>query len=452
MPRFGMPGTRTVQLGLAFVTTAVVLALGVGLYEIATNAPIPSNTAQVPGVRAIAAETDTAPTPPFAATATVVPADAMVVVQVDTADAGSQAVVPTTQDAIRLQIGATLVVDPGAGYVLTDLHYDIFFLDPAGQSADGSPRFTAVDFGATYFRAEATPRCRLTATPCDQAVVPVYYLVETGDLRGPKGAVLVKAAQARATALARPTLSPAEAQALEAAEATQEAAIPSPTPCPFPICPGLLGYTVTPAGPGFLVTGTHALYRAGVVNEWMERAADGTKVTVSAGDVAPNGGVLVPVPPLPPTSQQGAVFVQVDNGALNPPPIEIYRTPGRDGALRIISVQGERLTMRAADGTPFVFDLPSRSFIASPGDATATDTPTAISTIETLATIAAGGIPPTPPSEPTVTDTITPVLTTTPASATAIPLSTASTTDTGIQSNLPAPTVVTTSTIATPAP
>jgi hypothetical protein len=60
--------------------------------------------------------------------------------------------------------------------------------------------------------------------------------------------------------------------------------------------------------------------------------------------------------------QQGVLFVSVRNSP-RPRSIDGYYTPLRAGAVRIISAVDERLTLRAADGTRFTFDVPTRQWV-----------------------------------------------------------------------------------------
>lgn len=71
--------------------------------------------------------------------------------------------------------------------------------------------------------------------------------------------------------------------------------------------------------------------------------------------------------------QQGLLFVSVRNSP-QPRSIDGYYTPLRAGAVRIISAVGERLTLRAADGTLFAFDVPTRQWVNPPATPIATAT------------------------------------------------------------------------------
>jgi hypothetical protein len=44
-------------------------------------------------------------------------------------------------------------------------------------------------------------------------------------------------------------------------------------------------------------------------------------------------------------------------------PVETYRTPMKAGPVEIIAAVGERLTLRAEDGTRFYFDVATRQWV-----------------------------------------------------------------------------------------
>lgn len=71
--------------------------------------------------------------------------------------------------------------------------------------------------------------------------------------------------------------------------------------------------------------------------------------------------------------EQGVIFSSwhFPNAAIG----RFYDTPTRAGSVRIIAEQNYRLTLEAADGTIFYWDIPSQSFVASLTDIVATTTP-----------------------------------------------------------------------------
>jgi hypothetical protein len=58
---------------------------------------------------------------------------------------------------------------------------------------------------------------------------------------------------------------------------------------------------------------------------------------------------------------QGVVIVIATRGSERG---GIYETPTKAGKLKIVSAQGEQLTLQAKDGSMFTFDLPTRSLRA----------------------------------------------------------------------------------------
>jgi len=67
---------------------------------------------------------------------------------------------------------------------------------------------------------------------------------------------------------------------------------------------------------------------------------------------------------------QGVVVVSVEGkDPLTRPPAGLvggtYPTPTRAGAVHVVDATGERLTLAAANGATFIFDVPSRSYVAA---------------------------------------------------------------------------------------
>lgn len=71
--------------------------------------------------------------------------------------------------------------------------------------------------------------------------------------------------------------------------------------------------------------------------------------------------------------EQGVIFSRWEfpNAAIG----SFFNIPVRAGSVRIVAEQDARLTLEAADGTVFYWDIPSQSFVASPEAVAATITP-----------------------------------------------------------------------------
>jgi hypothetical protein len=93
-----------------------------------------------------------------------------------------------------------------------------------------------------------------------------------------------------------------------------------------------------------------------IVNKWWETV--GTRMTIVCA-----GGTFPPEDTL-----QGKVLAAIEDttthAVVSGP--DFYLTPSRHGLVRVIDAVGERLTLRAADGTLFYFDVPSRQWVAPP--------------------------------------------------------------------------------------
>ena len=50
---------------------------------------------------------------------------------------------------------------------------------------------------------------------------------------------------------------------------------------------------------------------------------------------------------------------------INSAPFGNFPTPTKHGGVRVVSEQGNRLTLVSTDGTTYYFDIPSRRFVAS---------------------------------------------------------------------------------------
>jgi len=289
--------------------------------------------------------------------ATLVPAGALAQLGVD-----------TPSGSVTLAVGAHMALDPGSTYTLGPVSYDPFMLEPVGQLGDGATIFSALDWGATYLSAVATPNCLRAPQPCQSAAVPLSHLIVVGNLPPAKLAAALQEAQARATALAVPTGSLVQAQAKAAASLATRIAV-EPTAAPYHPYPAIK------AGSGAIVqSGMSALppQLYNFQNHWFEDEPD-WPVVVWAGALAQD-------------LEQGVVVVDAEGNEISLR--GEYLTPGRDGSVRVISAIGEQLTLQATDGTTFVFDLPSHSFLGSSAastsgstaDPTVTDQPVATST------------------------------------------------------------------------
>lgn len=71
--------------------------------------------------------------------------------------------------------------------------------------------------------------------------------------------------------------------------------------------------------------------------------------------------------------QQGVIFTQWE--LPNAPIGHFINTPISAGSVRIIAEQNYRLTLQAADGTLFYFDVPAQTFVSSPTEVAPTITP-----------------------------------------------------------------------------
>jgi len=94
-------------------------------------------------------------------------------------------------------------------------------------------------------------------------------------------------------------------------------------------------------------------------NSW-QRQINGYWALVEAGSLKsdPDQGIVFATWDIPNTASGG-----------------LYRTPRRAGAVRIIAEADNRLTLQAADGTLFYFDVPGQAFVASLHEIIPTVTP-----------------------------------------------------------------------------
>ena len=90
--------------------------------------------------------------------------------------------------------------------------------------------------------------------------------------------------------------------------------------------------------------------------------------------------------------EQGVVFMVTTMPSHTS--FEQFLTSTKDGALRVVSEQNNRLTLTATDGMVFYFDLPTRQFVASLTEVAPSVTPSP------LATPSPTGLPYPPPTTP----------------------------------------------------
>ncbi len=96
-----------------------------------------------------------------------------------------------------------------------------------------------------------------------------------------------------------------------------------------------------------------------IENQWWETIGSHS-IRVYAGAKRGDGVNDLPKP------WQGIVFVVVvgpDSTRL--PGGGTYETPKKVGAVKIVDAQGQRLVLKAEDGTLFYFDVPTRQFVSS---------------------------------------------------------------------------------------
>jgi hypothetical protein len=188
-----------------------------------------------------------------------------------------------------------------------------------------------------------------------------------------------------------PTASQAAVATAVTAEDTRVAAEPTAP---------LVYAKATPAGAGMIFQTGLAPFSAidySIDNRWQETVA-GAIIQVYAGSYSDDWN-------------QGVVVVLGRTGAS-------YPTPGKHGFVYVVSAVGEQLTLRARDGTTFVFDVPTRSFLPTDPNDTATPTGTPLPTLLPQTTPDArsssvfGGLPPaiatSPPTPGTATVAPTP--------------------------------------------
>jgi hypothetical protein len=128
-----------------------------------------------------------------------------------------------------------------------------------------------------------------------------------------------------------------------------------------------------PAGIGTIVEDSPSGYSSNYLleNEWREVIGD-KLIRVFAGALQGNGIVFLPRP------WQGLVIVEVripNTDAFVAGESGFFNTPSKVGSVKIVDAQGERLVLRAEDGTTFYFDVPARRFVSSLTEVVPTATP-----------------------------------------------------------------------------
>jgi len=146
------------------------------------------------------------------------------------------------------------------------------------------------------------------------------------------------------------------------------------TQIPLPTLPA------TPAGAGKIVYRDDLpgqLLGMTIVNTWFENAGDRTFQIFAGADLSdPSQGLLY-------VGERLLDFRELPDGGY-------YTPPTKEGALRIVDAQGERLILQSENGTTFYFDVRGQTFVSS------------ISEVVPTATFW-----PTPPPEPTKTPAFT---------------------------------------------
>ncbi len=139
----------------------------------------------------------------------------------------------------------------------------------------------------------------------------------------------------------------------------------------------------TPAGDGdiydFGRQDTGKLMGINIVNEWLGEVSGRTFDVYAGsdyGDTTNAQGMVYVIVYDEYDSPQGPFLVKLPDGGH-------YPTPKQDGPVRIVGAQGARLTLLAADGQTFYFDVPGQQFTASLTDVVPTATPWPVTRIPT---------------------------------------------------------------------
>ncbi len=90
-----------------------------------------------------------------------------------------------------------------------------------------------------------------------------------------------------------------------------------------------------------------------IANKWWEPVGDGTLVVLAGSGYQ-----------IRDAQQGGLIIVMEDAQHKLTGSTESYLTPSRHGYVQVVDAVGERLTLRAEDGTLFYFDVPSRQWVS----------------------------------------------------------------------------------------
>ncbi len=136
---------------------------------------------------------------------------------------------------------------------------------------------------------------------------------------------------------------------------------PSPVPSLLPTPPapttleGETPHQIAGAGIIWQETSPHFTKLMHTRNQWVEREnQQGNSVLVCAESKFPRED--------PQQGIIGVLYLEHDSGTFISGP-DLYLTPLRAGAVQVIDAVGERLTLRAEDGTLFTFDIPTRQWV-----------------------------------------------------------------------------------------
>ena len=235
-------------------------------------------------------------------------------------------------------------------------------------AVDGT-RFTLRTYKGTLFVFDAATRQWVNPAPSPSTEVPTYDPLAYH-------ATVVAIVATLPTASPIPGLPPDKTQDRQTNDlwdrAERTAVAMNPPPNPYP--------TEQVATPDALTTPEgetpHQVAGAGIIwqekwsphfsklmytlNQWVEREnQQGNSVLVCAGSKSPRED-----------PQQGiiGILVQVPNSGTIVSGPNLYLTPLRAGAVQVIDAVGERLTLRADDGTLFYFDVLTRQWVTpTPG-------------------------------------------------------------------------------------
>jgi hypothetical protein len=94
--------------------------------------------------------------------------------------AGGTAVLgfPPVGTPVRVRVGATILIEAGTRYTVSNVRYDPAILAPGGATGDGSPIVRAVAPGTTMVTATASPRCLQDHPACGLPSALLSYTIE----------------------------------------------------------------------------------------------------------------------------------------------------------------------------------------------------------------------------------------------------------------------------------